>query len=258
MGYRLAGEVLDHCPDLPYRQFRLLMVLALDATDSTRQAKPGMEKIILQSNASRRTTLHTLDALQQRGLIKAVCHAAPGVRAVYEILPLTGSGANTVAPESGANTVAPDRVPSTDQRVPFSGQSGANTVAPPKPTPKPSPKEPTGAANAAPTAQAILAAFIDWDHARGGQLTRRTIGQLAKHIGDLLGEGIAEEHIKRGLADWRDRDQYPSTLHSFVDAAMNGRPVRSRRQAERDSLAERELARAVARDAARAPKGELE
>jgi hypothetical protein len=108
----------------------------------------------------------------------------------------------------------------------------------------------------APTAQAILAAFIDWDRARGGQLTKRTIGQLAKHIAALLAEGIGEDRIKRGLIDWRDRGQHPSTLHSFVDAAMNARHPRSRREDERQARWARQLERARAADAAEA-RGEL-
>jgi hypothetical protein len=117
-----------------------------------------------------------------------------------------------------------------------------------------SPSVPTAAPP--PTAQTILAGFIDWDRARGGQLTKRTIGQLATHIGGLLAEGIPEERIKRGLIEWRDRGQHPSTLHSFVDAAMNGHPGRSRREGERQAKWARQLERARAADAD-AARGEL-
>jgi hypothetical protein len=119
--------------------------------------------------------------------------------------------------------------------------------------------QPPAPADPAPTAQAILAAFIDWDRARGGQLTKRTTGQLAKHIAALLAEGVGEAPIKRGLIDWRDRGQHPSTLHSFVDAAMNSRgPARSRREDERQARYARQLERARAADAAEANRrGEL-
>jgi hypothetical protein len=122
MGYRIAEEVLDHCPNLPYRQFRVLMVLALDATDSTRLAKPGMNTIALRANSSHRTARRTLSALQQRGLIKAVRHAAPGVRAIYEILPIAGSGATVLARDSGATVLARERGPDTNN----TGQNRAN------------------------------------------------------------------------------------------------------------------------------------
>jgi hypothetical protein len=86
MGYHLVAEVLDHCPDLPYRQFRVLVALALDARDSTRRAMPGMEQITLQASCrSMRTAEHAVAMLRRRGLIKTVSPAAPGKRAVYEI-----------------------------------------------------------------------------------------------------------------------------------------------------------------------------
>jgi hypothetical protein len=133
-------------------------------------------------------------------------------------------------------------------------QSPADLAGPISPVPPDHPRSPTGAAET--TAQTILAGFIDWDHANGGHLTRRTIGQLAKHIGGLLAEGVGDKHIRQGLADWRGQGQHPSTLHSFVDAAMRGSAAaRSRRQAERDGLSEREMARALARDAARERRG---
>jgi hypothetical protein len=73
------------------------------------------------------------------------------------------------------------------------------------------------------TAQTILASFIDWDRASGGQLTRQTIGQLAATVGRLLAEGVDDRHIRNALADWRGKGMHPSTLDSFVNAAMNGR-----------------------------------
>ena len=109
-----------------------------------------------------------------------------------------------------------------------------------------------------PTAQTILAAFIDADRGNGGQITRRTIGQLAHHIGKLLTEGIDPGHIRQGLADWRATGKHPSTLHSFVDATMRGRATAAPgRQSERDAMFDRAMARAQARDAAR-ERGELE
>ncbi len=41
MGWRLVVEILDHCPDISYREFRILIALALDARDETRQACPA-------------------------------------------------------------------------------------------------------------------------------------------------------------------------------------------------------------------------
>jgi hypothetical protein len=85
-----------------------------------------------------------------------------------------------------------------------------------------------GDASAPPTAQTILASFIDWDRANGGQLTKRVTGQLAKTIADLLDQKIDDRHIRKGLADWRGSGQNPSTFDSFVNAAMKGASANGR------------------------------
>lgn len=101
----------------------------------------------------------------------------------------------------------------------------------------------------APTAQAVLAGFIDWDRANGGALTRRTIGQLAKQIAGLLSEGIDDRYIRLGLTAWRAKEQHPATLDSFVNAAMNGKSGRHRRISTGDrALAEAEELKAQLRD----------
>jgi hypothetical protein len=105
--------------------------------------------------------------------------------------------------------------------------------------------------------QQTLAAFIDWDRANGGELTRSTIGQLARHIRDLLAEGVEDIHIRQALVAWRVSNRtHPSTLHSFVDEVRAG-PKVSARQSERDAMFDRAMARAQTRKAARAAGGEL-
>jgi len=88
--------------------------------------------------------------------------------------------------------------------------------------PFPFPLPPSAGGASAPTAQTILASFIDWDRANGGQLTKRSIGQIGKTISDLLEQNIHDRHIRCGLADWRASGQNPATLDSFVNAAMKG------------------------------------
>jgi predicted transcriptional regulator len=89
MGWRLVEEVLDGCPDLKYREFRVLVALATSARDGTRQGWPGFAKLALQSNCSMRTVSRAMVSLQTRGIVKQVERQAPGRRGVYEILPLT-------------------------------------------------------------------------------------------------------------------------------------------------------------------------
>jgi hypothetical protein len=169
----------------------------------------------------------------------------------------SGRAPDAVRPEQmNEHRTHSDRAP--DAQRPSTGRSASpyyqeNQVDQVPPSAGAAPLAPT-----APTTQTILASFIDWDRSNGGQLTRRTIGQLAKYISGMLAEGVEEKHIGRGLAAWRAKRCNPSALHSFVDAAMAAPvpPAPSGRQAERNAMFDRAMARAKARDAARA-RGEL-
>lgn len=278
MGWKLVREILDYCPDLPYRQFRAFMAMALDGNDATRRCMPGMDKITRQANCGQRTTERSLDGLRKRGLIKTVEPAAPGRRAVYEILPLGVtpdtelSGDSPDSMMTGDSTtpdsMVTDERPSVSrqrpsisgqrpsvsgQRPSVSGRTPDTMVADPQSSPLSSPQSSPDAADAAPSAQRIIAGFIDWDQGNGGKLSRRTKEQLARHVGELLGEGFTEQQVKRGLTEWRAAGKHAATLPSFVEAASRGhcRAV-SQRQGERDALAAREMQRAMARDDARA------
>jgi hypothetical protein len=88
MGWRLVAEILDHCPDIRYREFRILVALALDARDETRQGMPGQESLTLRGNCGMRTTQRAMHDLTAAGLVKMTKPPAPGRRAVYEILPM--------------------------------------------------------------------------------------------------------------------------------------------------------------------------
>jgi hypothetical protein len=88
MGWKLVREILDCSPDIKYREFRVLVALALDARDETRQGMPGTELLTLQANCKLRQTRQAIAGLKARGIIKTARRAAPGVRAIYEILPL--------------------------------------------------------------------------------------------------------------------------------------------------------------------------
>ena len=79
----------------------------------------------------------------------------------------------------------------------------------------------------APTAQTIIARFIDWVRADGGDLTDRTIGILAKQIGDLLRQGKPEKPIRLALAAWYEAGQNPATFDSFVNTALRGRSAQN-------------------------------
>jgi len=89
---------------------------------------------------------------------------------------------------------------------------------------------PSGDVSAEPTAQTILAAFIDWVRENDGNLTRRTISILASQTGDLLNQDVPDKYIRKALADWFLGGHNPSTFDSYANTAMNA--------AARDRLAQ--------------------
>jgi hypothetical protein len=135
MAWQLVEEVLGHCPDLAYRQFRVLVALAFDAKPNTRRCAPGMAEIARQANCRERTAQRALAGLAERKLIKTAIQSAPGRRAVYEILPMPGTGADMVTPVTGADMVAGEQAPIPGQRLPVEPGTPANMVAHPTKVP---------------------------------------------------------------------------------------------------------------------------
>jgi len=64
------------------------MDIALDARDETRQGMPGEQFLMTRAQCSKATFYRRMEALAKAGLVKTVRRAAPGVRAIYEVLPL--------------------------------------------------------------------------------------------------------------------------------------------------------------------------
>ncbi|MGQ4488587.1 hypothetical protein ACN6LM_006058 [Streptomyces sp. SAS_281] len=62
------------------------------------------------------------------------------------------------------------------------------------------------------------------------------IGQLGRITKKLLGEGIAPEHIRAGLANFAANPKHPSVLASMVNEAMNARPGGSARPGNRPNM----------------------
>jgi hypothetical protein len=73
----------------------------------------------------------------------------------------------------------------------------------------------------APTAQTILAAFIDWVRTQGGTLTDQARGMLARQIGALLAQKAPDKIIRQALADWFMSGLHASTFDSFANTLMN-------------------------------------
>lgn len=80
----------------------------------------------------------------------------------------------------------------------------------------------TDAQPAAPSAQTLVAEWIDHCAERP---PGNVIGQVSKQIKTMLNEGIAHERIRVALAEWNRKGLHPSTLPSIVHEQANRRPV---------------------------------
>lgn len=79
------------------------------------------------------------------------------------------------------------------------------------------PSEPT--VPRTPTAQTLLAEWID--HCTGA-IPSRVKGQVAKHLRELLDDGIPYPVVRRGLQNWHESRKHAALLPSFVHEASQG------------------------------------
>jgi hypothetical protein len=258
MGVRLVTEVLDryHGPDA--RKLWLL-AWAEKANDHTRTGWPTRQVLAHRTGRSPSRVSHISDELVAEGVLKRDGGGNRSGPARFILLPLGNPGKGAPSAHSfdsakGAGSAHPDDdsmgAPSTHS---FPGPMGAPSTHPkpevkgadparkgaesrgkgaepsllpaetsPLPLIEPSQLQPSSPVAAdAPTAQTILASFIDWVREQDGELTRRTIGQLASQVGDLVEQKIPDRFIRKGLADWYASGHNPATFDSYANAARN-------------------------------------
>ena len=119
-----------------------------------------------------------------------------------------------------------NRSPMTNQRALVTTQpacTGERTVVSFEVSTKDLPTTDASHPPSAPTSdQTIVADFIDQAREQGIDPPKRTVGQLARNIGELVKEGHSEETIKAGLARMMERRVVqPALLSNFVmEAAL--------------------------------------
>lgn len=84
----------------------------------------------------------------------------------------------------------------------------------------------------APTAQTIVAEWLERTPKRP---PGTVIGQVARSVDVMLGEGIDPDDLRRGLGAWMAKGLHPSTLPSVVNEVMNA-GSRGRAQDETDAM----------------------
>jgi hypothetical protein len=129
---------------------------------------------------------------------------------------------------------------------------------PPSPSPRPpSPVPPQAAGRGkpssdvavrdqAPTAQTLIAEWIDHCPERPPE---RVIGQISKELKTLINEGVDPDRLRPALAEWNRKGLHPSTLASVVHEITNRRPA-ARGQQATDDLFDRAMQRAIAKEQA--------
>lgn len=127
MGWRIVQEILYHCPDVRYRELRVLVALALDARDSTREGMPGADDVIARSGCRKRQALEAISGLKRRALVETARKPAPGFRAVYRIVPLHNPTNAAMSASDCANTCGHAR---TRTHAAMSAQTHADSPAP--------------------------------------------------------------------------------------------------------------------------------
>ena len=250
MGIRLVTEVLDHYRGPDARKLWLI-AWAEKANDRTRTGWPTRGVLSHRTGRSPSRVSHISDELVTEGVLKRDGGGNRGGPARFILLPLADDGKGALKPhpkeevEGAPRTHSEDPVKGAPRTHPKPKVKGAESErkgaesrgkgADPSPPPaetgslpltipsqeQPSEDLPSEADADAPTAQTILAAFIDWVREQGGELTRQTIGTLARQIGALLAQKTPDKPIKQGLADWYLSGHHPSTFDSFVNTAIN-------------------------------------
>jgi hypothetical protein len=146
----------------------------------------------------------------------------------------------------------PVATPREDSRTfaPVTGEQGNRGTGeqgkgiPPEADAAPPPSRALALIDAEPTAQHLVAEWIDHCEDRP---PGRVIGQVAKELKSMLDEGISPERIRPALAEWNRKGLHPSTLASVVHEVANRAPAARGQQATND-LFDAAMARAIERD----------
>src|SRR6266568_1913302 len=252
MGWLLVDEVLDHCPKVTYIEFRILVALARDARESTRQAMPGHELLALKGNCGLRTVGRAIGGLVQRGLIKPVGWPMPGRRAVYEILPMLSGDAGQQPVRRTSDRSEQRKTGSArthDSKVSTPGFSNPE-VHSPKNTPAKPPRD---------DVERLCGHLADRIEANGSK--RPSVTQKWRDAARLMldKDDRTEEQIDAAI-DWCQSDEFwranilsmPKLREKYDQLRLQAsRRQGSRRQAETDDMFNRAMKRAMKRAEAR-------
>jgi RIO-like serine/threonine protein kinase len=106
---RIVGEVLDHAPDLPETEWRVLIALAEDANDRDRIARySSAERLSERARRAEGSVRNALAKLTAKGLIQPLLKAHRGKVQHYQIARLAAAHRFVTYADQGS-THRPDK-----------------------------------------------------------------------------------------------------------------------------------------------------
>lgn len=199
----------------------VLLAIADCANDAGAEAYPSMATLVKKTGLHERSVQRAVKHLVGLGELIVQPHAGPRGCNRYRIRMTPGSvpppsenHPGTLPPRQDATPAQSPPTPGTAPPLPRHTATSTPGTAPPEPSfnhPL-TVLEPSGA-------QQIVAEWIDRCAKRP---PKPVVGQMAKQIASMLGEGVDPDDIRRGIAQWMTKDLHPSVLPSVVNAVMNG------------------------------------
>lgn len=190
---------------------KFVLVALADWADDEGSCFPGVATIARRVGSAESAVRENLSRLKQAGLIvEERRNRANGARTSNRYW-LQMKGRVNLTPESGGADLTPESdVPNAGIRGNLTPESGGESE-PLVVNPQRNPSE-------SPTAQTLIAEWIDNCTTRPPS---RVIGQVAKEVGVLLGEGIPYPTVRAGMGRWHSLALHPSALASVVNEVMN-------------------------------------
>jgi hypothetical protein len=248
--------IRDHPDRLGNAPYRALVCLALRLDWVTGTGFASVPQIAADARCGTATVRRAITWARDRGLLDrlqrggrhGISVSASEYLTLVPSQQITRDPLGTVPKGSNRAPKRSNRAPKRSKRAPkrSSGDHPSKST-----TSKSTTSNAVAVATAGPTAQTIIAEFVDWDRDNGGTIASRTTGHLSRLVAEALRDGFGEGAVKRGLAEWRSKGLHPSSLPSCIDAAA--RPLSRRRLGKAGGIDwDAALARAEALDAAEA------
>lgn len=190
---------------------------------------PSLPKIAAYAScASSHTVIKGIEELEAGGLLQ-VERRTGRVNRYTLVLPALTRASGARVPVADPCTETPEPVHDPCTKTPEPVHAGAREPIEPS-----EPVEPVHAARAPANVQTLVAYYIDKARELGADPPRQLIGQVARQLTGLAGEGYDDATLRAALAILLDRRLHPATLPSLIIEAQAGPATPRRREHDVD------------------------